>query len=274
MSASIPPNVSLTRFDTPSDLADAAAESWHQWLRTPPKSSTASGSTGSQETGKRCVALSGGRITRDFFNRVTRLLKNEGESETAFQGVHFFWADERCVGPEDPESNFRMARELLFDPNQIDERWVHRIHGEDDPAKAAHQAVMDLRQVTRQAHPEPAGTADHVPQLDLVFLGMGEDGHVASLFPDGLSHLDEADLFYPVTATKPPPHRVTMSYRLLEAAREVVVLISGEGKEEALHQALEAAQGQHQTGQMDEGTATPLGRLLGLRQKTTLMACV
>ena len=190
-----------------------------------------------------CVALSGGRITQKFFAAVVALSRARGMS---LAGVHFFWADERGVPPKDAESNFRMADELLFQPLRIAAENVHRIRGELPPAAAAELAVRDLSAVTAQ--------------LDLVFLGMGEDGHVASLFP-GEAAAERANpaVFRAVTnSPKPPPNRVTLGYPAIAAARQVWVLASGAGKEAALRESL-ATPGE-----------TPLARVLRGRSNTRL----
>jgi 6-phosphogluconolactonase len=142
--------------------------------------------------------------------------------------VHFFWADERCVPPDHPESNFRTARELLLEPLAIPLSHTHRIHGEDDPGLAAKSASEELMLIVAK---NPQGC----PVLDWVFLGMGEDGHVASLFPGAPS---QPGIYYAVTGPKPPPRRITLGYDVIIAARDVWVLVSGGGKEAALARSL------------------------------------
>jgi 6-phosphogluconolactonase len=194
------------------------------------------------------VALSGGRITEAFFREVVR---QSGASSTAFAKVHFFWADERCVPPTDTQSNFKLADELLLQPLGIPMERIHRLRGEDEPLTAAHAAEAELRTACRDAQ-------DGQPVLDLVFLGMGEDGHVASLFPREPEAMTRDAAVYRAVfnSPKPPPTRLTLGYRALAAAREVWVLASGKGKEAALLASLE------------DGGRTPLGRVIGMRQRT------
>jgi 6-phosphogluconolactonase len=131
-----------------------------------------------------------------------------------------------------------MADELLFQPLGIAAGKIHRIRGELPPAAAAELAVKELSSVAAQ--------------LDLIFLGMGEDGHVASLFP-GEAEAARANpaVFRAVTnSPKPPPNRVTLGYGAIAAARQVWVLASGAGKEGALRESLSP------TGE------TPLARVL------------
>lgn len=202
-----------------------------------------------ETTAVKSVAVSGGRIAKDFFSAVARRARANGQS---LGHVHFFWADERCVPPTDAESNFRIASELLFQPLRIPAANIHRIRGEDEPDAAARTAEAELRRVT-------SANADAQPVLDLVLLGMGEDGHIASLFPgetDDVMNL--ATVYRAVTASKPPPRRITLGYGALAVAREIWVLASGAGKEAALRESLTL------TG------STPLAKLLRSRKHTRI----
>lgn len=186
------------------------------------------------------VALPGGRITRKFLSEAAVEAARRGVS---MDGVDFHWGDERCVPPDDAESNFRLAKETLFDAARVPAGRIHRIRGEVDPAEAAREAEAALRA-------ECGAKPGEQPVLDLVFLGMGEDAHVASLFPGAPAAVTESRSTYlPVIGPKPPPQRVSLSFAALAAAREIWVLASGTGKEEALKVSL-------------SGGGTPLGRVL------------
>jgi 6-phosphogluconolactonase len=196
------------------------------------------------------VALSGGRISQRFFAAVVELALL---SKISFTNAHFFWADERCVPPNDAESNFRVARELLLGPLKIADERIHRIRGEASPDFAAPEAEAEICRIA------PLGEQGQ-PVLDLVFLGMGEDGHVASLFPgEPESVIASPAIYRAVTATKPPPRRITLGYATIAAARQVWVLASGAGKESALRNSL-APSGQ-----------TPLARVIKTRQRTRIL---
>jgi 6-phosphogluconolactonase len=170
------------------------------------------------------VALSGGRVAKDYLQALVRIWRDDR--------THFFWADERCVGPNSEESNFRVAQELLLEPLGVEEFRSHRIRGELPAGQAAELAEQALRSISGT---QPPG----LPRLDLVILGMGEDGHIASLFPGGLEPCPASiKCFQAVIGPKPPPQRVTMTWELLLAAGEVAVLVSGAGKEKALRDAL------------------------------------
>jgi len=195
------------------------------------------------------VALAGGRITRRFLSEVAR---QAAESGVRLDGVDFFWGDERCVPPDDAESNYRLAFEALLGPAGVPPSRVHRILGELDPVSAAALAEQEMRRVT-------GAQAASCPVLDVVFLGMGEDAHVASLFPGTPEEIAYAPAVYvPVTGPKPPPRRVSLTHGALRAASEVWVLASGVGKEAALRSSLETA------------SRTPLGRVLRERGQSLL----
>jgi 6-phosphogluconolactonase len=205
----------------PNDVALAAAVA-ENWL----DSVAAAATTGT----KHLVALSGGRSAKLLFAAV---VAQAVARQADFTAVEFFWADERGVPPDDPESNFRLACECMLDPLRIPEAQVHRILGEIEPEAAAETATATLRRVAN-----PPETA--MPVLDLVLLGMGEDGHVASLFPgDEAALADHVAVFRPVrNSPKPPPKRVTLGLGAILAAREVWVLVTGAAKAPALRDAL------------------------------------
>ena len=193
------------------------------------------------------VALSGGRIAKPFFSAVVEAAQAR---HVSFASVQFFWADERLVPPDDPESSFAVAREFLFTPLRIGDEAIHRIRGEVAGERAAAQAAAELCRVA------PRNGAGQ-PVLDLVFLGMGEDGHVASLFPgEPAERAAAAAVYRAITGPKPPPRRVTLGYAALAAAERVWVLISGPGKEAALRESLRP------TGR------TPLAKVLRSRALT------
>lgn len=231
-------SVELLKFPNPTALAAAAAKAWIQAV-----TQTA------QEGKSHFVALSGGRIVKGFYQNVVELAR---AGHTGFGHVHFFWGDERCVPPTDPESNFGMAQALLFDPLGIKASQIHRILGEASPAEAA----SDINREVLNLLPRDASGQ---PIFDLIFLGLGEDAHVASLFPGAPAEVVEADgPFLSVIGPKPPPQRITVSFRTIAAATEVWVLASGAGKEKAMADSLKP------------DSNTPLGRVIGTRSSTRI----
>jgi 6-phosphogluconolactonase len=237
-------NCELISFPDPNDLARKIAGAWLREIAGRNMTSPV----------PYLVALSGGRIVKTFYSEIVRGIElSTGGSRDLFvkQQVHFFWGDERCVPPDDSESNFGIARDLLFEPLKIPESQIHRLHGESEEDVALRQAVAEIRKV--------ASVANGLPVLDMIFLGMGEDGHVASLFPgEPEAVMDDPAIYRAVTAVKPPPRRITMSYGMLAAAKECWLLASGAGKEGALKESL-APDGK-----------TPLARVLRMRSNTRI----
>jgi len=233
-------NVELIRFASPEALAKAAAEAWLDEIESANRSGE-----------RHSVALSGGRITQKFFASVLEQAKCR---KTSFAPVHFFWADERCVPPADAESNFKIANDLLFDPLEIPKAQIYRLRGEEVPETAAKLAEAEIRRVL------PADAAGQ-PVLDLVFLGLGEDGHVASLFPgESESWVADKAVYRGIHGSpKPPPNRITIGYQTIAAARQVWMLASGSGKDTALRDSL-ASDGK-----------TSFARVLRLRSETRIL---
>jgi 6-phosphogluconolactonase len=230
----------LIPFRTPDELAEAAAKAWLDAI------DTANRMKASQD-----VALSGGRITQKFFASVVEQSKSR---KTSLDRVQFFWADERCLPPSDPESNFRLANDLLFQPLKISEKQIHRLRGEDAPEAAAKAAESEIRSAV-------GANAQGQPVLDIIFLGLGEDGHVASLFPgEPEKWVSDKAVFRAIrNFPKPPPNRITIGYQTIAAARQVWMLASGTGKEKAFRDSLSP------NGQ------TSFGRVLRLRSETKIL---
>jgi 6-phosphogluconolactonase len=132
--------------------------------------------------------------------------------------VELWFGDERCVPPDDPDSNYRMALEALISRIDIPDANVHRVRGEDDPAAAAAAYAREIDGVF----------------LDLALLGLGPDGHTASLFPGSpaLAVRDRAAVA--VTASKPPPRRITLTFPVFERAQSILILAPGAAKADAI----------------------------------------
>jgi 6-phosphogluconolactonase len=181
--------------------------------------------------GRFAVALSGGSTPRTLF---ALLAREPFRSAVAWERVEVFWGDERCVPPTHADSNYRMAREVLLDAVPIPAERVHRIAGESpDPAGAAAAYETEIARVLGSI---PGGPP---PVLDLVLLGMGADGHTASLFPHTTA-LGEGRRW--VVANHVPglgTHRITLTWPILNRAAHVLFLVVGEDKASALRQVLE-----------------------------------
>jgi len=276
-------NFELISFANADELARTVAGKWLDEIAA------------AKRAGKRhCVALSGGRIARKFFASVVEQAKarkiGDGDTSSLPANVHFFWADERCVPPDNTESNFAIARKFLFAPLKIADAQIHRIRGELPPDKAAELATAEIRRVTLSSPSPPqkeerAGVrrpivsnsnpltptlsplgrgegVDFQPILDLIFLGMGKDGHVASLFPGESENAAASKAVYRAVkdSPKPPQNRVTLGYAAIAAARQVWVLVSGTGKKTALHESLFCK------------NRTPLARVTQFRTQTKIFS--
>lgn len=232
-------NFELISFSGPDELARAVANEWLDEV-----------DSANQSGKEHRVAVSGGRISQTFFKCGVEQARARGIS---LQRVHFFWADERCVPPTDSESNFRVANELLFAPLKIAAGQIHRIRGEDSPAAGANSAADEICRIA------PLSSTGQ-PMLDLIFLGLGEDGHTASLFPGEPTTISAGPAVYLAVfnSPKPPPHRITLGFSAIAAARQVWMLASGIGKKTALDRSTSS-----------EGN-TPFGQVLKLRSHTRI----
>jgi 6-phosphogluconolactonase len=169
------------------------------------------------------LALAGGSTPRATYRELDARL---GADESA--RWHIWFGDERCVAPAHPDSNFRMAQEAWL--YRLAPAQIERLRGEDPPAAEAARYEARLRELL--------GTP---PRLDLVLLGLGPDGHTASLFP--FTPALEAESFVTVgRAPKPPHERLTLTLSALSAARALAFLVSGSDKTEALRRALDPAE--------------------------------
>ena len=164
------------------------------------------------------LALSGGQTPRAIHEQLVML----GE-DLPWNHVQITFGDERCVPPDHADSNYRMARESLFDRVAIPAGNIFRIRGEIAPEDAALETEARLAAVAARC-----GEARYVH--DVLLLGVGEDGHTASLFPGSPALEETARDFIPVIGPKPPPQRVSMTFPLLNAARHVCFLAADAGK--------------------------------------------
>ena len=171
----------------------------------------------------------------------------------AAQGTDFPWAkvqitfgDERCVPPDDKDSNFRMAQESLLSAAPIPAGNVFRMRGEIDPAAAASEYEAQLAAVAARFG-EPRYSHD------LLLLGLGPDGHTASLFPGSVA-LDENERnIIPATGPKPPPQRLTMTFPLINAAREIAFLVNEAAKQSVIDE-VQAGDPRHPAARITSAT--------------------
>ena len=146
--------------------------------------------------------------------------------------IHVFWSDERCVGPDDARSNYHCAHTSLLQHVPLLPGNIHRMPGEIDPQQAALKSAADIRSFFGKRLSSPG----HFPSFDCVLLGMGADGHIASLFPGDDSALQEEELVIATRAPEgmPVAQRLSMSLPLLAAARDIFFVVCGRGKQPVL----------------------------------------
>jgi len=178
--------------------------------------------------GRCALLLSGGSTPRAAYE----LLATRFRDRVPWAHVHLFWGDERFVSPDDPRSNYRMAREALVDHVPCPPAHVHPI---PTGLPSADAAALRYEETLRACFPGDQ------PAFDLALLGLGEDAHTASIFPGSPALAESARWVMAVAAPVEPPLRVTVTMRVLTTAAQLFVLVSGAGKAEALRRALDPA---------------------------------
>mgnify|MGYP002395133591 CR=1 FL=1 len=205
--------------DTKQEVARALSDRLVIWCR---------------ESGYRSIALSGGSTPKLWFD----LLAAAYEAALPWTELQFFWGDERCVPPEDPESNYGMTRRRLLEKVPVPGDHIHRIRGEAPPAEEA----------IRYGHVlgDHLPLKGNIPQFDLVVLGMGADGHTASIFPHEISLWDAASPCVVATHPETGQKRISISGGVINNARQVVFLVTGSekaGRVRQIHRGLAGSEG-------------------------------
>jgi 6-phosphogluconolactonase len=179
--------------------------------------------------GKASFALSGGTTPRGVYEL---LGAEQYRSRLDWRKIHLFWSDERCVGPSMPESNFRMANKSLIRNVPIPSRNIHRIRGELEPREAAYESEADIRRFFGL-------NEGGFPRFSLVLLGLGEDGHTASLFPETEVLNEEHRIVSEVYVKTLAAFRVTLTIPAINNAAAAIFLVSGKTKAGILREVLE-----------------------------------
>lgn len=177
------------------------------------------------------IALSGGSTPKSLFT----LLADDVSLRTQvdWDKVHFFWGDERHVPPDHPDSNFRMANEVMLSKVEVPAENIHRVRAEEqDASKAAEEYEDELRTFFNLKPGE-------LPRFDCVLLGMGPDGHTASLFPGTEALREQKRLVVSNWVEKFRTHRITLTAPAINNADCIIFLVSGEEKAEVLREVLE-----------------------------------
>ena len=206
-----------------ADLDDLAHRAAAEWVRTADEAIA--------RAGRFAVALSGGNTPRALY---AKLAGEVLRSRIAWDRWHFFWGDERSVPADHPDSNYRMAYEALLSRVPVPAANIHRIETERGPAEAAAAYEAALRDFFAP----PRGG---FPRFDLILLGIGEEGHTASLFPGSAALEERERLVVAVYVEKLKTDRITFTLPVLNSAAEVAFLVSGKSKAEAVKETLRGA---------------------------------
>ena len=169
------------------------------------------------------IALSGGSTPTLLFD----LLAQKYQQRIPWENIHFFWGDERCVPPDHEESNYKMTHDHLFQHIDIPEENIHRIRGEEDPEKECIRYGQEI--------------IDHLgenPVFDIVILGMGSDGHTASIFPHQMELLEAKSVCATATHPESGQIRVTLTGPVINAAERIFFLVTGSSKAEKVDEIL------------------------------------
>ena len=206
----------LKIYQSPDYVAEALVEEFGRFVRE--KSATHS---------RINIALSGGNGPIPFFKHLASYNQIH-PYPVNWEKIHFFWVDERCVPADDKDSNFGMTRKCLLKPLHLPETNIHRIRGEADPAEEAKRYAGELESGLPLQNGYPA--------FDWIFLGMGEDGHTASIFPDQMNLLYAKEscavAIHPQTGQK----RITLTGNVLLNASRVTFLVTGETKKQRIYE--------------------------------------
>jgi 6-phosphogluconolactonase len=198
-------------FLTPEQVAEEFARALHQWIHYNPQPVYH-------------IALSGGKTPKLLFRHLTRAYKNQ----FPWQSIHFWWGDERCVPLQNPESNYTMTQENLLQYIAIPKENIHRMKGEEAPEAEALRYSSEI--------------ASHVkiqagwPVFDLILLGMGQDGHTASIFAHEMHLLHSKEYCAITSHPQSGQQRITLTGRVLNMARQICFLVTGREKAQCIYQ--------------------------------------
>lgn len=164
------------------------------------------------------IALSGGSTPKKLF----KILVEKHKDTIPWERLHFWWGDERCVSPDDEESNFKMTNDILFSQIDIPQENIHRIKGENVPKEEAKRYSEEIS--------ENLNLRDGIPVFDLIILGMGDDGHTASIFPNQLNLLEKEQICAVAEHPETGQQRITLTGKVINNANRIFFLVTGENK--------------------------------------------
>lgn len=164
------------------------------------------------------IALSGGNSPKGLFKKLSKKYADE----IPWERIHFWWGDERCVAPDDEQSNYKMTKEFMLSRVPIPEKNIHRIKGEANPEEEAMRYSAEMEKTLNSRGKDPV--------FDIIILGLGDDGHTASIFPDQLELFEFeqscAVAQHPLTGQK----RITITGNVLNNANQIFFLVTGKNK--------------------------------------------
>lgn len=176
------------------------------------------------------IALSGGSTPKIVFDELA-----ENFQDVDWNGVHLYWGDERCVPPDDPDSNYRMTVDHLISKITIPEKNVYRIKGENKPSYEAER----YSEVLEKQLPKK----NDLPQFDLIILGMGDDGHTASIFPHEIDLWNSEEICVVAEHPDSGQRRITITGQIINNAKAVAFLVTGSNKADKVQEIINRQQG-------------------------------
>lgn len=205
----------LKIFETPEEVAKAFAEDFRETIE---KNISGKGISN--------ISLSGGSTPKLLFD----ILAKEYSNKIDWTKVHFYWGDERCVLPGDSESNYGMTKKHFLDFINMPAENIHRVKGEDEPELEAVRYGEEIKSKIKNK----SKTQNDTPEFDLMILGMGDDGHTASIFPDSIHLWNSKNICEVAVHPETGQKRITMTGKIINNSAKVVFLITGKNKAEVL----------------------------------------
>ena len=180
----------------------------------------------SQSKGNVNIALSGGNTPKIIFGEIV----NSYKKKIDWKKVHFFWVDERCVPPAHRESNYGMAHRHLISHLNIPLKNIHRIKGENDPYEESARYSKEIKESIKKQN--------GIPRFNLIVLGLGEDGHTASIFPDQIKIMNSDNICEVAVHPESKQKRITLTGKIINNAEHILFLVSGKSKAEIVSKVL------------------------------------
>jgi len=196
-----------------------------------------------EKNGKVYIALSGGNTPISMFKKFVKKFSRE----SLLKDIYIFWVDERCVPPESSESNYGSAKKYLLKKLNIPEDNIHRMKGESEPDEEAARYAEKIKSIVPEQNA--------LPCFDIILLGVGEDGHFASIFPNRLDLINSDNICAVTVYPKNGQKRITLTGSVINNAQEIEVLVSGFSKADALNEVIKS---KDYSGLMPAGYINPV----------------